>query len=193
LQPTLETPRLVLRPFALSDAPEVERLAGERAIADTTINIPHPYPPGAAAEWIESHAPAYRAGTLHSFAVVERESGNLVGAVGLVVKAAHRRAELGYWIGVAWWNRGYATEAARAALRYAFETLGLNRVQATHFLRNQASGRVMRKLGMTHEGCSRQYFLKWDRFEDVERYAILRNQWPAPGAAVDSRLATPHY
>jgi RimJ/RimL family protein N-acetyltransferase len=160
----------------------VERLAGDRAVADTTINIPHPYPPGEAAAWISSHAAAWREGTQHTFAITERQDGDLLGAIGLTVNLAHARGELGYWIGLPHWNRGYATEAARAMLRYAFETLGLNRVQATHFTRNPASGRVMQKLGMSHEGRSRQQFRKWDTFEDVERWAILRSEWEDSGA-----------
>lgn len=169
----------MLRPLRESDAAAVERLAGDRAVADTTVNIPHPYPAGAAVEWIGAHAAAWREGTQHTFAIVERQSGELVGAIGLVVNLAHARAELGYWVGVPWWNRGYATEAARQMLRYAFESLDLNRVQATHFSRNGASGSVMKKIGMTHEGRSRQQFRKWETFEDVERYAILREDWRA--------------
>ena len=62
-----------------------------------------------------------------------------------------RRAELGYWIGVPWWNRGYATEAGRALLDFGFGTLGLHRIMAHHMMRNPASGRVMQKLGMTRD------------------------------------------
>ena len=62
-QPTLTTARLTLRPFVADDAFDVERLAGRREIADTTLNIPHPYPHGGAAEWIRLHGPAWIDGT----------------------------------------------------------------------------------------------------------------------------------
>ena len=69
-----------------------------------------------------------------------RDDEVLVGAVGLRLKREHDRAELGYWIGVPYWGRGYATEAAAAVVGYAFETLGLHRVFASHYTKNAASG-----------------------------------------------------
>ena len=98
----------------------------------------------------------------------------MIGAVGLRIEREDQRAELGYWIGRPYWNQGYCTEAARAVLDFGFEQLGLNRIYASHFTRNPASGRVMQKLGMTHEGRLRQHVRKWDAFEDVEVYAVLR-------------------
>lgn len=178
-QPLLRTPRLVLRPFGQDDAPLVQQFAGDREVADTTLNIPHPYPDGAAASWIATHEPRFLAGEDVVFAVCTGADG-LVGAIGLHLSLAHRRAELGYWIGRGFWNRGYATEASLAMLWYGFSFLDLNRIQATHFSRNPASGRVMRKIGMRHEGISAQLVLRWDRFEDVERYAILRQDYGGP-------------
>jgi ribosomal-protein-alanine N-acetyltransferase len=178
-QPTLTTQRLLLRPFTLADAPRVEALAGAREIADTTLHIPHPYPVGAAEQWIATHAPRFIAGTLATFAIVEPQSTDMVGAVGLAIESRDARAELGYWVGVPYWGRGYATEAARALLAYGFESLRLNRVQARHFLRNPASGRVMQKLGMKYEGTFRQATRKWDHFEDIVMYAILAAEWDA--------------
>lgn len=171
--PTLTTARLVLRPFALSDAAEVQRLAGAREIADTTLHVPHPYPDGAAEAWIGGHAAAWAARDALTLAVTERPGGALVGAIGLILALPDRRAELGYWIGVPWWNRGYATEAGRAIMAHGFATLGLHRVMARHFARNPASGRVMQKLGMEREGVLRQHVLKWGAFEDLVVYAVL--------------------
>jgi RimJ/RimL family protein N-acetyltransferase len=93
--------------------------------------------------------------------------------VGLHIAEAHRRAELGYWIGVPFWGRGYATEAARAAVAFGFETLRLNRIYAHYFAGNTASQRVLEKIGMRHEGRSRQHIQKWDHFVDLENYALL--------------------
>lgn len=127
--------------------------------------------------WIQTHAPAYAAGTLASFAVVEAATQSLVGAMGLAIKAPHARAELGYWIGVPYWNKGYATEAATVIVRFGFEELGLNRVYAQHFLRNPQSGRVLRKLGMRYEGRLRQHVRRWHQLEDLEQYGILAGEW----------------
>ena len=183
-QPTLTTERLTLRPFVADDAFDVERLAGMRQIADTTLNIPHPYPHGGAAEWIRLHGPAWIDGTSVTFAIVGQRTGALVGAISLIIKREHQRAELGYWIAVDCWNRGYATEAARTIIDFAFETLRLHRIESRHLLRNPASGRVMEKVGMKREGIERDLVLKWDRFESLALYSILEPEWRA-GRATD--------
>jgi ribosomal-protein-alanine N-acetyltransferase len=179
-QPTLTTKRLTLRPFVLDDAWDVERLAGMREIADTTLNIPHPYPVGAATRWIETHAPAWAAGTGVTYAIVETANGKLAGVVSLMqIHREHRRAELGYWIAVDRWNKGFATEASASILDFGFRNLGLHRIESTHFVRNPASGKVMQKLGMTEEGIERDSAVKWDHFESLVRYAILESEWKA--------------
>lgn len=182
-QPSLTTQRLLLRPFAIADAPRVRALAGEREIAATTLNIPHPYGAGMAEAWISQHAAAFDAREMATFAVVTAGDDTLIGAVGLTINAAHARAELGYWIGVPYWNQSYATEAAREVLRFGFQELELHRIHATHLARNPASGRVMQKIGMQREGRLRDHFSKWGVFEDVEIYGILADDWRAAVAA----------
>lgn len=176
-RPTIETERLLLRPFVMSDAKDVQRLAGDRAIADTTLNIPHPYEDGMAEEWISTHQPKFEAGELSNFAIVLQTSGELIGAIGLRIIPRFERAELGYWIGRPFWQNGYCTEAGCAVLQYGFSVLKLNRIHASHLTRNPTSGRVMRKMGMANEGHARQHAKKWDSFEDLELYGILREQW----------------
>ena len=178
-QPTLHTARLTLRPFAPSDGPRVKLLAGDRAIADTTGSIAHPYEDGMAECWIAGHRPEFEAGASSHLAVTLRTSGELVGAIGLTIHAAHRRAELGYWFGQPYWGCGYATEAGRAMVRHGFVDLGLSRLVAHHLKRNPASGSVLRKLGMRQEGVLRKHFLKWDKPEDAVCYGILREEWEA--------------
>jgi RimJ/RimL family protein N-acetyltransferase len=170
--PRLETERLVLRRFRLEDAPEVQRLAGAREVAAGTMEIPHPYPDGAAEAWISRTESDSR-----TFAVERREDGALVGAIGLRIEPEHDRGELGYWVGVPYWGRGYATDAARAVVRYGFEVEGLNRIYAFHFSNNPASGRVLEKAGMRHEGVRRRHTLKRGEYLDSECYAILRGEW----------------
>lgn len=174
--PTLRTERLLLRPFDEDDAPRVQRLAGAREVASTTLNIPHPYPDGVAETWIGTHLPEWEAKKRVTLAIAVAPDG-MIGGVSLHLALTHRRAELGYWIGVPHWNRGYATEASRALIDYGFEALRLHRVVARHLARNPASGRVMRKLGMSHEGTLREHTVKWGRPEDVEVYAILESEW----------------
>ncbi len=176
-RPTLHTARLTLRPFEPADAPRVKELAGDRAIADTTGRIAHPYEDGMAERWIATQQPEFEAGTSTNFAATLRESGELIGSIGLVLHSAHRRAELGYWFGKPYWGRGYATEAGQAVVRHGFADLGLARIVAHHFQRNPASGRILQKLGMKTEGVFRRHFLKWDTLEDVVCHGILREEW----------------
>jgi RimJ/RimL family protein N-acetyltransferase len=175
--PTLETERLILRPFSPHDAADVQRLAGDRAIADTTLNIPHPYEDGMAEGWISTHHDTFVSEKGVTFAITLRSDGSLAGAISLMSMVRNHQAELGYWIGKAYWTRGFCTEAGQAVLLYGFEELGLQRVHATHFARNPASGRVMQKLGMQHEGTRRQHVRKWDKGEDLEMYGILKDEW----------------
>jgi ribosomal-protein-alanine N-acetyltransferase len=176
-QPSLGTSRLLLRPFQLSDAPRVRELAGDRAIADTTLAIPHPYPEGAAEAWIGTHAARFAEGAEAAFAITRRDGGELIGAIGLLISKAHARAELGYWIGRSYWGHGFATEAGRAVLEFGFGALRLHRVQAHYLTRNLASGRVLEKLGLTLEGVHRGAVKKWDVHEDLGQRALLSNDW----------------
>lgn len=176
-QPTIETDRLRLRPFTPADAPTVKRLAGEREIAATTINIPYPYEDGMAESWIAGHADLWQRGAGVVCAVETREHCRLVGASGLRIEADHRRAELGYWVGRQWWGRGYATEAARALVAFAFDRLGLQRIFARHFASNPASGRVLQKIGMRREGVLRRHVIKWGRFEDLVMCGLLADEF----------------
>jgi ribosomal-protein-alanine N-acetyltransferase len=178
-QPTLGTERLILRPLKFSDAPAVQRLAGAREIAATTLTIPHPYEDGMAEEWIERQAAAYGAGTRVVFGLVQRDRAEFTGAMGLRLVADCAMGELGYWVGLPFWNRGFATEAARELLRFGFRTVGLNRIYAQHFARNPSSGRVMQKLGMRYEATLRQHVEKWGELDDLVIYGILAGEWLA--------------
>lgn len=175
--PILETDRLYLRPFRLDDAATVQQLAGHPAIAETTINIPHPYVDGMAEAWISTHADRFASDQEMPLAICLKPDGTLIGAISLMGIVRGQESELGYWVGHPYWNRGYCTEAAQAMLRYAFTELGMVRVHARHFTRNPASGRVMQKIGLRHEGAHSQFVKKWDRVEDLELYGLLESEW----------------
>jgi RimJ/RimL family protein N-acetyltransferase len=174
--PTIRTTRLLLRPFARADAGAVTELAGVFEIADTTISIPHPYSLQVAIDWIAGHRRARQRGQGFRFAMTQAESAQLVGCVELRdINHEHAQAEIGFWVGKPFWRFGYASEAASAVVRFGFESLCLNRIYAFHMARNPASGKVLQKLGMQREGVLRQRVRKWERFEDVMAYAVLRS------------------
>lgn len=171
--PTLTTERLILRPFVQADAPMVQELAGEFAIADTTLEIPYPYENGMAESWIATHEKKFQLGELAIFAVVRKSDATLMGTISLELFSRFRRAELGYWIGLPFWNQGYCTEAAQAVIEFGFTTLQLHKIVAHHLSRNPASGRVMQKIGMVREGTFRDHTIKWDRFESLDTYGVI--------------------
>ena len=179
--PRLSTERLVLRPFTLADGPVVELLAGAHEVADTTLAMPHPYPVGGGAAWIATHGDNWSNNNVLALAICERQSQDLLGAISLHVEAMHRHGEIGYWIATKYWGNGYATEASRAMVDYGFTELRLHRIQARHFLRNPASGRVLQKIGMKLEGTHRDMYIRWERFESVDVYAILESEWTGAG------------
>ena len=189
--PRLYTPRLCLRPFVLSDAPRVQELAGDKRIAINTASIPHPYPDGAAEAWIDSLEPRAAEGKEFLWAITLAgtrtpgreqaldETGHVIGCVGIHQNGTpeHQRGYIGYWLGVRYWNKGFATEAARAVLRYAFGHKLYRRVVSSHFGDNPSSGRVLQKIGMTCEGTRREHICKWGEFRDEVCYGILATEW----------------
>lgn len=177
-QSTLETPRLWLRPLHWSDAPAVQAAASARAIADTMISVPHPYPSGEAERYIARQQVERKRGHAVSFVLALKAEERFCGLLEVRdIDCEHLQAELSFWVAVEAWGRGLMTEALRAVLPYGFETLGLNRLYAYQMLRNPASGRVLGKSGFTREGLLRERVRKWGRFEDVALWAILRRDW----------------
>lgn len=150
-------------------------------VAATTLNLPHPYPDGAAEKWISMHAESFRLGTEVTLAIALKPEGPVVGSMSLTLNKTHRRGGLGYMVAKEHWNQGYCTEAARAVMVYGFSVPNLNRIQAMHFPRNAASGRVMQKLGMARGGLLRQYVCNRGVFEDLYLYSILRVDSEASG------------
>lgn len=171
--PTLNTERLRIRPYDLADVPSLHQLIGVREVAANLLRVPHPYTEQDARSFINSSKESPEA----RFAVILRSEDIVIGGIGLDIDPSHPRAELGYWLGVPYWGHGYATEAATAVLEYGFQTLGLHRIWASAFHYNEPSAKVLRKIGMKHEGCLRQHVLKWGQFIDLEMYAILRSEY----------------
>lgn len=175
----LESERLILRTPRPGDALPMAALANDRRVAEGTLNMPFPYDAHDAETFIELARTARERSSFLANAIERKSDGAFIGMIGLVFQMEYDRAELGYWLGVPFWNQGYATEAARALLDFAFRELRLNRVYAAHYGDNPASGRVMQKLGMTYEGTLRQHLIRLGRPKDNVCYGILRDEWLA--------------
>jgi len=176
--PSLTTEHLLLRAFQDADAAEVQRLAGNKAIAKMTQDIPHPYKDGMAETWIAGHQAEFEEGKSLIFAIILQDEDILIGTVSFTtIDQENSRASLGYWIGEPFWGKGYATEAAQEILKYGFDVLKLNRIDAEHIGSNTASRKVLQKIGMKHEGTLRQHSQMWDKVEDLELYGILAEEY----------------
>ena len=169
----LHTPRLLVRTFRRSDIDRMLPLISAKEIAATTLRIPHPYTRDDAEQFLTYVEQEGGKGLAHRFAIVEKSSNDYCGNVGLHIEPEHSRAELGYWIGLPYWGRGYATEAAQAVVAYGFRELRLNRIFATVFAGNAASRRVAQKAGLRYEGLMHQHVKKWGKYVDVEIYGAL--------------------
>ncbi len=154
------TERLLLRPGWAEDAPALAQAIADETIVRNLASAPWPF----ALRDAEAFLAAPRDPVLPSFLIYQRTTAapELVGACGLGRRPSGA-VELGYWIARDSWNQGYATEAGHALLAIA-EALGLQRLEASFFIDNPASGRVLEKLGFTPTGLS------------VPRYSCARGQ-----------------
>lgn len=174
----LETERLILRPLSPSDATLIQKLAGDRQIADTTISIPHPYPDGEAQRYISKQIAEQKIGLCVTLAIETKLEARLIGIAELRdIDREHSLAELSFWLALTAWGKGYMSEALKPVLRFGFETLSLNRIHAYHMVKNPASDKVLQKNGFKAEGLLRQRVRKWGVFEDVILLSILRQEW----------------
>lgn len=140
---------VVLRPLQAADDREIARYCSDEALARYTLNIPHPYPPEGARDWLALSWRKAALGLGWSWAITLPEEGGaaLVGVISL-----HWNGELAWWVGVPWQNRGLATRSAELVKGFAFDQLQLPALTARHMPDNLASGRVMAKLGMHYRG-----------------------------------------
>lgn len=140
----MKTSRLQLRALKSDDAPRIALLAGEWSVASMTGRIPYPYSVEAAQQWLSGLADGEMVfGIDHA--------GELIGICGYT-READGAAQIGYWIGRPFWGRGFATEAARALIKYGFTKGGVKRFNGRHFAENLASARVIKKLGFRAVG-----------------------------------------
>jgi len=175
--PTLQTARLRLRPFVEADAADLFALQSNAYVL-RYWDAPPWSDPQRAERFVEACRQMAEEGTAVRVAVERAEDGAFIGWCSLHHwDADHRRASLGYCFTDAAWGRGYATEAAGALLGWAFDTLGLRRVQAETDTRNVASARVLEKLGFVREGTLREDCMVDGEVSDSWVYGLLRREW----------------
>ena len=162
-------------PVESKHADAIQELASHPKVAETT-NIPQPYPKNGAMSWIMSSLPRRMAGLEHAFAIQRSTDDQVVGVTSLM-NVCRSKAELGYWVGVPFWGRGYATQANRLILAFAFEEVELERLYARPLARNKASCRVLEKLGFRHVDTVDNVFPKWNATDQLGIYELEASEW----------------
>lgn len=168
----LETKRLTLRAPRLKDAKTVAMLANDRRIAENTARIPHPYKLSDAEGFL---ARANTGGGETVFLIALRD-GTVIGSCGLLALDG-QPPELGYWLGVNYWGKGYATEAVHAVIDHAFTDLDCDALQAGARVTNPGSRRVLEKCGFQWTGVELHRFVALGSSTPVDRFRLQRAVW----------------
>ena len=175
--PQLETDRLILRRMLPTDAEDMYDYAHRSDVTRHLTWDPHPNL-NYTKEYLAYISAHYAAGDFHDWAVVVREYGRMIGTCGFTrFHCESDCAEIGYVIHPAFWGRGIATEAVGEVIRFGFQRLELNRIEAKFMEGNEASRRVMEKNGMKFEGILRQSMYIKGEYRNVGVCSILRNEY----------------
>lgn len=170
--PKIKTERLILSQLKEEDLPFVVDYLQDKIFSDLTSNIPYPYRQEDAEFWLKMSKEAFEKGSGFTFAIRDKDE-KIIGAIGLHDRG-EGKAELGYWMAKTYWNQGFVTEAAKAVLDFGFKELTFNKIFATHFLHNPASGKIMEKIGMKKEEILHQHIKKDGKYFDIALYSVLK-------------------
>jgi RimJ/RimL family protein N-acetyltransferase len=178
---TLETSRLLLRPFAERDADAFSRYRSDPEVARYQ-GWDAPYPIEQARRFVAEMAALHPGipGEWYQLALELKSGGEMIGDVAFqFLKEAPRQAEIGFTLAHPYQGQGYAGEAVRRLLAYLFDALGLHRVRANTDPANTASARLLRRAGMRHEGRFVDSLWFKGAWASEDWYAILRSEWQA--------------
>ena len=185
--PPLDTPRLRLRTIERDDVPALYAVFSDPRVMRYWSSAPMQD----IAEAVALHddiVAMMRNDTLYQWGVERLGAGTLIGTVTLYrIDVAHRRAEIGFALGSAYWGLGHASEAVGAVVAHAFDARGLHRLEADADPRNHASLRVLEKLGFVREGLARQRYQLYGELQDSVMLGLLAPDWRSRAAAAPAR------
>ncbi len=178
---SIETPRLLLRPLAMSDARTITALANNWKVVRHLSLLPFPYEEHHATEFL-SRITLEPVTT--TFAIGDaRNAGELLGIIGAGAPADHRAGNFGYWLGEPHWGKGYATEAARAVVRLCFERLAVTEVLSACRPENPASRHVLEKCGFVYAGKGTMPSEALGKETEIELFTLTRDDWINAGGS----------
>lgn len=175
--PVLETERLRLRKLSIRDASDVFEYASVPEVAEHVTweyhrNISD------SMHFLRIMIQQYDEGMPSPWGIVHKEQGRLIGTIGYHVWSPQNAfAEVGYALSKDYWNKGLMTEAFREVIRFGFERMKLNRIEATCKLVNSASEKVMLKCGMQYEGIMRKKLYAKSEYHDLKLFSLLKSDW----------------
>jgi RimJ/RimL family protein N-acetyltransferase len=173
----LETRRLWLRWARHADASTIARLAGEKAVAEMTSSIPHPYPPDRAQDFVMTSRRMNMEGAALVMAITPRSRPTEFMGVVSIYRGREGAPELGYWLGTPYWDQGFATEAARSLIDAFFAYTEGTELTAWARVINPASRRVLEKCGFTAVGSGLQHFPARGGVLPVDHFRLDRRKW----------------
>ena len=171
----IDTDRLLLRSPTAADAETITPLIGNWNVAHWVVRVPFPYRTEHAQAWIDRSNEERAAGSGWPFLIMRRDDDALMGSIDLSIDGDPKSGTLGYWLGEPYWGLGYATEAARAVVEFAFDILKLNEVTASALPENARSIHVLEKAGLIHAG--RRYEDTVERGRVETDFFVLRRAW----------------
>lgn len=175
--PTLKTERLILRPMRIADAGDMFRYAKRLDVTEYLLWAPHPSE-RYTEQYLQYIEKRYRLGDFYDWAVVDKQSGRMVGTCGFTrLDCPNNVGEIGYVLSPEVHGRGFGTEAASRVLSFGFEEIGLHRIEVKFMEGNAASLRVAEKLGMKFEGYRRDGMLVKGKYRTIGMCAILSEEF----------------
>jgi [ribosomal protein S5]-alanine N-acetyltransferase len=176
--PVLETERLRLRPLKPADAEELHAVFSDPEVMRYWSEPPH-RDVARTEEMIGSIRAAFESREVFQWGIERTADGRLLGTVTLIAAGSQPRAELGYILGREHWGQGFAGEAQRRAVEFAFDDLGLHRLEADTEPANAASVRSLERLGFRQEGLLRERWTVAGRASDSAIFGLLASEWRA--------------
>lgn len=175
--PTIYTDRLILREMRRSDAKDMYEYSCNPETSKYLLWDVHKSP-DFTKEFIDYVISKYKSGEYSDWALVYKENSKMIGTTGFTrIDEENRVAEIGYVLNPDYWGMGLATEAAAAAIKFAFETLNMHRVEAKFMFGNDASLKVMKKLGMKFEGYQRDLMFVKGKYRTIGTASILKSEY----------------
>ena len=175
--PEINTDRLLLRKIRYKDISSLIKYCNNKKISDQIINIPYPYGEADAIYRMNFVLQGFKNKERYIFAITFKDNDKLIGEIGLHLDKTNESAQFGYWIAESFWGKGIATEATAAILKFGFESLNLNKIYATHYPDNKASGKVMLNNKMIKEAEMKEHYKINDSYRDVFQYRLTKKEY----------------